>query len=110
MRFFNHDDDHLGWGHTQQDGEMSNILQQVQLPVISNSLCKEKFHNIFRSQPIPDIRLDESSVICAGFDIGGKDACQGDSGGPLMLPLRENTSGFAFYQIGIVSRYEFTIK
>lgn len=71
--------DHLGWGHLRQNGEMSNILQQVQLPVISNIDCKEKFQNVFRHQTIPDIRLNETSVICAGFEIGGRDACQGDS-------------------------------
>lgn len=57
---------------------MANILQQVQLPVISNVDCKDKFQKVFRHTTIPDIRLDESSVICAGFETGGRDACQGD--------------------------------
>lgn len=91
-----------GWGKMGENAETSKILQQIQIPVIENSVCKEKYQKIFRFRQIPDIRLNETSVICAAFEIGGKDTCQGDSGGPLMLPIQRNGK-FPFYQIGIVS-------
>lgn len=61
---------------------MSDVLQEVQIPVIDNDDCKEKFQKIFRFREIPDIRLNQTSVFCAGFVAGGKDACQGDYHNP----------------------------
>ena len=29
-------------------------------------------------------------MICAGHELGGRDACQGDSGGPLMTQVRDD--------------------
>lgn len=64
-----------GWGHLQQDSiRMSDILHQVQVPIIDNVECKEKYQNIFRFRTIPDIRLNETSVFCAGYPAGGRDA------------------------------------
>jgi len=44
-------------------------------------------------------RLD-SSMVCAGYEQGGKDACQGDSGGPLMCPI---SGTHRWVQVGVVS-------
>lgn len=91
-----------GWGKTGENADASRVLQQVQIPVIDNTVCREKYQSIFRFRQIPDIRLNESSVFCAAYDMGGRDTCQGDSGGPMMLPIRDNGRQ-SFYQIGIVS-------
>lgn len=81
---------------------MSDVLQQVQVPIIDNVKCKENYQNIFVAETIPDFRLSETSVFCAGDAAGGKDSCQGDSGGPMMTVI-QGKIGYPFYQIGIVS-------
>ena len=88
-----------GWGTMKENGTFSPILMQVQLPIITNKKCKQKYRRI--GLVSADIQYDDR-VVCAGFDEGGKDSCQGDSGGPLMLPIRENNE-FAFYQIGVIA-------
>lgn len=79
--------------------EMSPILMQVQVPVITNKQCMQSYQKF--DDYDEDFQFDDR-VVCAGYANGGKDSCQGDSGGPLMLPVHENGS-FPFYQIGIVS-------
>ena len=50
-------------------------LRQVRVKLIADEICKRRdwYGNVF----------DESTVLCAGYAEGGKDACVGDSGGPL---------------------------
>ncbi|KAG4065841.1 hypothetical protein HA402_012519 [Bradysia odoriphaga] len=88
-----------GWGRTQEGGDSANVLQELQITVLSNQDCKEKYKLIGKF--VSEQQFD-SAVMCAGELIGGKDSCQGDSGGPLMQPqtLRGKTY---YYQIGIVS-------
>lgn len=69
---------------------------QVQLPVIHNDICKEKYKLMGEFKD--NVQFNDG-VLCAGFAAGGKDSCQGDSGGPLMLPVQAN-GGFSFVQIG----------
>lgn len=80
---------------------MTNVLQQVQIPVISNDECKRNYVNVIRLVDA-QYRFNEKYVLCAGFLSGGKSPCNGDSGSPLMLPVHEN-GRFSYYQIGIVS-------
>lgn len=52
-------------------GEVSNTLQQVVVPILSNLDCK---NSAYSSTRITD------NMLCAGFKEGKKDSCQGDSG------------------------------
>lgn len=65
----------LGWGHTQEAGEASNVLRVAHVPIIKHSDCKKKLRNYDVTE----------SMLCAGYKEGGIDACQMDSGGPLVL-------------------------
>lgn len=70
-----------GWGRVSTEGDPANILQEVELPIISNSDCNQAFGG-----GITD------NMICAGYDAGGKDTCYGDSGGPLVV--RDGAGGW----------------
>lgn len=76
----------IGWGSTKEGtGVQSNVLMQVDVPIVSNTICKKSYAFI----------TDQD--VCAGYQQGGKDSCQGDSGGPLFY----NKSGI-IEQVGIV--------
>ena len=61
-----------GWGTTSQGGGTPEVLHSVNVPVISNSKCK----NLYGSNKITN------AMLCAGnIADGGVDSCQGDSGG-----------------------------
>ena len=76
----------IGWGALQNldpdlsDDELAalfpNALQEVELPLVSPSVCRDVYFGLFRQSDQP---------LCAGFEDGGKDSCQGDSGGPLII-------------------------
>uniref|UniRef100_A0A671LTE9 Trypsin-3-like n=1 Tax=Sinocyclocheilus anshuiensis TaxID=1608454 RepID=A0A671LTE9_9TELE len=71
-----------GW-----DTQIPNILQEVQIPIVNNSVCNKAYGGIITS-----------NMLCAGLDEGGKDSCQGDSGGPMA-----NKNNSQWIQSGIVS-------
>ncbi|XP_067284118.1 serine protease 27-like [Pseudorasbora parva] len=77
-----------GWGALKDQGEPVNILQEVKLPIVSNSECCQAYEGGITN-----------NMICAGYlYVGEKDACQGDSGGPM---VSKNSS--VWIQSGIVS-------
>lgn len=80
----------VGWGRTAEDGPAADLLQQVRVPVLSNSACRELS---YRPEEITD------NMMCAGFSNGKIDACQGDSGGPVLLSSKNGKIEL----IGIVS-------
>ncbi|XP_015999395.2 plasma kallikrein isoform X1 [Rousettus aegyptiacus] len=63
-----------GWGFTKEKGEIQNILQKANIPLVTNEECQKRYgyYEITKQ------------MICAGYKEGGKDACKGDSGGPLV--------------------------
>lgn len=79
-----------GWGTTSSGGSSPDVLMSVDVPGMSNAVCKTKYSD----NAITD------AMLCAGVDEGGIDSCQGDSGGPLTYttgtPART-------YVVGVVS-------
>ncbi|EDW74901.1 uncharacterized protein Dwil_GK15653 [Drosophila willistoni] len=64
-----------GWGALSEGGPISDTLQEVEVPILSQQECRNSNYGEHR---ITD------NMICAGYvEQGGKDSCQGDSGGPM---------------------------
>ncbi|XP_011184647.2 venom serine protease Bi-VSP [Zeugodacus cucurbitae] len=88
-----------GWGKTMEGGVSSNVLQELQIPILTNEVCRDSYQ---RARRLITADQFDTGVLCAGVLSGGKDTCQGDSGGPLMIP--ETVGGnIQFYLIGVVS-------
>ncbi|GFQ78097.1 serine protease filzig [Trichonephila clavata] len=68
-----------GWGKLTHGGDVPNILQEVQVPIVSNGDCQRMFYHAGHDKTI------RSNFVCAGYSNGGQDSCEGDSGGPLMV-------------------------
>ncbi|XP_062069286.1 plasma kallikrein isoform X2 [Lepus europaeus] len=63
-----------GWGFTKEKGEIQNILQKANIPLVTNEECQRSYRD----------HAITKQMVCAGYKEGGKDACKGDSGGPLV--------------------------
>nr|XP_050033986.1 serine proteinase stubble-like isoform X1 [Dermacentor andersoni]XP_050033987.1 serine proteinase stubble-like isoform X1 [Dermacentor andersoni] len=72
-----------GWGKLSHGGSVPNVLQYVQVPILSNQKCQKMFMLAGHVKAIRD------NFVCAGYDGGNRDSCEGDSGGPLTL-LRDD--------------------
>ncbi len=85
-----------GWGATVEGGEVSPVLREVALPIISRSSCRDL---------VDGRMLITDNMLCAGDVNGGRDACQGDSGSPLVVRSGADRSGAAerWNVAGIVS-------
>jgi secreted trypsin-like serine protease len=66
-----------GWGTTRAGGSTSNVLMQTNVPIVSQAKCKDEYSHIGATV--------DDTMICAGYEEGGKDTCQGDSGGPFVF-------------------------
>ncbi|VFV38843.1 ovochymase-2-like [Lynx pardinus] len=66
-----------GWGRSAEDGVVSQVLQDVNLPILTQEECVAALLTL--KKPISG-----QTFLCTGFPDGGRDACQGDSGGSLM--------------------------
>ena len=64
-----------GWGDTEDGGDDSNVLLEVNVTVVSNKECRNDYKTNSLNLNITD------NMICADVAGGGKDACNGDSGG-----------------------------
>ena len=53
----------------QSEGATSNVLLEIQVPVVTEQKCKDAFKS-FRNIVI------DKRIICAGNAKGGKDTCQ----------------------------------
>ena len=77
----------IGWGATQEGGNISDELRFVRLTVRSHGFCDRIYG-----------RIDDASQLCIGSSRAGEDSCQGDSGGPVI-----SGDGDATRLIGTVS-------
>ncbi|XP_076060017.1 transmembrane protease serine 9-like [Oratosquilla oratoria] len=77
-----------GWGRLEEGGETAIVLQEVTVPTMTNQECI-KYYKFYPITP---------SMICAGYQEGGKGPCNGDSGGPMVT-----LQGGKYVLIGIVS-------
>lgn len=85
-----------GWGHSTEDGFISNVVQHVQVPIISKHTCNFLYQKISSK-----IRIHISNdMLCAGLQQGGRDACQYDSGGPMVY---FNPAESRWILVGVVS-------
>ena len=90
-----------GWGRRSEYGQISPILREVHLPIISNEKCMSMYRLSGQNEWIPKI------FLCAGTANGGKDSCEGDSGGPLVVKSRNgryNLAGIISWGIGCGDR------
>jgi secreted trypsin-like serine protease len=76
-----------GWGYTSDGCCPADTLQEVTLPIATDTTCSSLFGPDYRPQ----------TMLCAG-DTSGKDTCNGDSGGPLMTTDHER-----FVLVGLTS-------
>ncbi|XP_026216677.1 transmembrane protease serine 6 isoform X2 [Anabas testudineus] len=77
-----------GWGALHEQGTSSNVLQKVDVRLVSEEACVRSYGSLVTPR-----------MLCAGYRSGEKDACQGDSGGPLVC---QEPSG-RWFLAGVVS-------
>lgn len=65
-----------GWGRLQEGGKSSNILQELQIPILDNEVCKDRYQK--QNKLLSDKQFG-SAVLCAGVLTGGHDSCQGNN-------------------------------
>lgn len=75
-------------GETMNFNETTDLLREVDVPIVNQKECYELYEGIITNQ-----------MICAAHKNGGKDSCAGDSGGPLSAI---NSNG-EIVLIGVVS-------
>jgi hypothetical protein len=57
-----------GWGTLQEDGKPSCVLQEVEVPVLSNEECRNTNYSA---------KMISDNMLCAGYPTTGKkDSCQ----------------------------------
>ena len=62
-----------GWGRTSITKLFPDVLQEICLPVVETSTCRE----VYAKEGFPVTH----DMFCGGSAAGGKDVCKGDSGG-----------------------------
>ncbi|CAG9759367.1 unnamed protein product [Ceutorhynchus assimilis] len=78
----------IGWGSIRESGPQPAVLQEVNIPIWSNTECRQKYGHAAPGGIV-------EHMLCAGQ--ANRDSCSGDSGGPLMVNNGKWT------QVGIVS-------
>ena len=61
-----------GWGRTQEGGRSANVLQEIQLPVVANNVCKSNYAAI--NKVVTEKQFNDA-VLCDGYEEVGRDTC-----------------------------------
>ncbi|CAL4255854.1 unnamed protein product, partial [Meganyctiphanes norvegica] len=77
-----------GWGLTSNDGSLSDVLKEAQVPILANNKCGN-----WAPAQITGLKLCAGAVNNTAF-------CSGDSGGPLCV-VEDNK----YIEVGVVSFY-----
>lgn len=84
----------IGWGHTIEGGNASDILRKVDIKFVDHPVCESNYRE--RNVTVT------ANMLCAGED--GKDSCQGDSGGGLFVyDSDDDGETFGYRLAGVVS-------
>jgi Trypsin/PASTA domain len=82
----------IGWGATEEGGDVSNVLLEAEVPIVDDEACEDDYASWL-------LQMDPSTMVCAADSSPPyQDTCQGDSGGPLMVH-----DGPSFVLVGITS-------
>jgi trypsin len=69
----------VGFGLTEEDGELSPVLKEVEVDVYDIDLC----YRTFRKKM--GLKVSDDLHLCTGTEVGGMDGCDSDSGTPLLV-------------------------
>ena len=74
-----------GWGTTSDGGAPSDVLLEVELPVVSKELCVTSVAYLL-NMTVADLQsdVDTDSIICAG-GVEGEDSCNVSAWPPALL-------------------------
>lgn len=81
-----------GWGQLWDEGPYPNLLHFVEIPVVNNTVCLERWGG-FGSEII-------EGQLCAGEDTGSMSACNGDTGGPVRSEVDGSLVGIVSWGFG----------
>lgn len=62
-----------GWGRLSAGGSLPDTLQYIEMPVVNQTVCQDKWGSI--------VEIGDG-ILCSGVDSGDMSPCNGDSGGP----------------------------
>lgn len=63
----------VGWGAMHPKSYPVTKLREVRIPLKDHTYCEKALSDVIKEDPVA--RFDDS-MLCAGYDEGGKDACQ----------------------------------
>jgi trypsin len=69
----------VGFGLTEEDGELSPVLKEVDVNVFDYDTCYKTFRKKMK------FKISDELHLCTGTEEGGRDGCDSDSGTPLLV-------------------------
>lgn len=71
-----------GWGSLSYGGSYPDLLQSVNVPIVSNAAAQTAYLNAY---PGYTVTITGDPLAAGDTTNGGRDSCDGDSGGPLVV-------------------------